>query len=92
MNKSINNKPDKTKLTIESLYTDLLPHLPHSALKLYIYYCLSSQKQQLDLMKFYKETNTSINSAYRALNILKEKELIPSNTTFINTYEPEKHS
>ena len=80
---------NKTKLTIESLYTEFLPYLPHSALKLYIYYRLSSQKQQLNLMKFHKETNTSINSAYRALKILKEKELIPQNTTFINTYEPE---
>ena len=86
----MDNKNNNSKPTIESLYKDFIPHLPYSALKLYIYYHLSKQKQQLDLMKFCKETNTSIKISYTALNILKEKGLIPSNVVFVNTYDPTK--
>ena len=91
MNNSTNNLTNqKTNLTVKSIYTDLLPHLPYSALKLYIHYHLVSYNHTLDLMQFCKETNTSINTAYRALKILKQQKLIPFNTTFTNTYEPEK--
>lgn len=84
--KNTQNTPNpNTKLTIESLYTDLIPYLPYSALKLYIHYRLSSQTHTINLTQFCTETNTSIDTAYRALNILKEKELIPQNTTFTNT-------
>ena len=80
--------------TIQHLYNNIFPSLTHSAIQLYLYYHLQSQNHTnsytLDLLKFCQETNMSHRTAYRALNILKENELIPRNTTFINTYDPEK--
>ena len=80
--------------TLQHLYTDILPHFTHSATQLYIHYYFQSQlstfNNTLDLTQFCKETNTSVQTAYRALNTLKEKELIPSKITFINTYNSQK--
>lgn len=86
------NQPNQSKLTIKSIYTDLIPHIPYSALKLYIHYHLSSQTHTINLAQFCQETNTSIDTSYRALNILKEKGLIPQNTIFTNTTRITPHN
>ena len=80
--------------TLQHLYTNIFPHLPNSAIKLYVHYYLSSQNSSnnntIDLTQFCSKTNTSIQTAYRALTTLKQKHLIPQDISFINTYNPNR--
>ena len=77
--------------TLQYLYTEFIPNLSHSSLKLYIYHTLQSStltfNNKLDLVDFCETSNTSPRTAYIALSDLKKKNLIPNNTTFSNTYK-----
>lgn len=77
--------------SLQYLYTEFIPNLSHSSLKLYIYYTLQSQtpdfNNKLDLVQFCETSNTSPRASYIAFSDLKKKSLIPNDVTFTNTYK-----
>jgi hypothetical protein len=82
-------------LTINTLISTILPKIRnYSSLKLYLYYYQQAQNpnfnNQLDLTRFRTQYKVALDTAYRAINSLKSLNLIPQNTIFINTYEPNK--
>ena len=95
---NINKKKEKNimeNLTIDTLISTIIPKIRnYSSLKLYLYYYQQAQNpnfnNQLDLTKFRTQYKVALDTAYRAINSLKSLNLIPQNTIFINTYEPNK--
>ena len=84
-----NINKDLDLFTLQHICKTLVPNLPYSSFKLYLFYLVQSSKSNykhiLDLECFSQVTNTSPKTAYIALTNLKSLNLIPQNTTFTNT-------